>query len=90
MIRRAHTATQRTARDAAIARRAGAAVAAYTQSHRHSAPTAHAWIETLHAGTNSCRTPRAQHHTVKARRSPICRAAADRQRVSTPARKTRP
>ena len=50
MIRRAHTATQRTALDAAIARRAGAAVAAYTQSHGHSAPTAHAWIETLHAG----------------------------------------
>ena len=49
MIRRAHTATQRTARDAAIARRAGAAVAAYTQSHGHSAPTEHAWIETLHA-----------------------------------------
>ena len=49
MICRGQTAVRLAALDIAIAGRAGAAVAANTQTHGQSAPAARAWIETLHS-----------------------------------------
>jgi hypothetical protein len=63
MIRRAHTATRRAALDMAIAHRAGAAVAAYTQTHGLSAPTACAGSKACMCGHKFVQnaTPAAPH-----------------------------